>query len=183
MNIVGFAGSLRRASWNTALLQNAAKLMPEGADLHILSIDDIPLYSEDVEAEGIPDAVVVLKDRIADADGLVIATPEYNGGIPGVAKNVIDWASRPMADQARVLLGKPVALMGATPGAMGTAFSQSAWTQVLRTLRMSLYTRGGSMMLSRAYEQFDADGNLTDEKLRERLREFVDGFVDWVGRA
>jgi len=123
--LVGFAGSLRKDSFNRALIAAAAASMPAGSTLEVLSIDDVPLYNADVEStDGIPPAVVRIKDRIAAADGLVIATPEYNGGIPGIAKNVMDWASRPSEDIPRVFRGKPVALMGATPGGMGTAFSQ-----------------------------------------------------------
>src|SRR5262245_58190471 len=115
--IVGISGSLRRDSFNTALLRVAAQLMPEGAELAIETIAGIPLYDGDVEAsEGIPPRVVQLKNRISNADGLLLATPEYNNSIPGVLKNAIDWCSRPTTDIKSVFGGKPVALIGASPG-------------------------------------------------------------------
>lgn len=176
--LVGFAGSLRKGSFNRSLIAAAAASMPGGSTLEVLSIDDVPLYNADDEASGgIPPAVVRIKDRIAAADGLVIATPEYNGGIPGIAKNVMDWASRPSDDVPRVLRGKPVALMGATPGGMGTAFSQLAWEHVLRTLRMRLWTGGGPFYVSGAGKSFDADGR-PDPELAKRLAEYLAAFVD-----
>jgi len=175
--LVGFAGSLRRESFNRKLLRAASESMPAGATLEILAIDDVPLYNADVEtAQGIPPGVIAIKDRIAAADGLVIATPEYNGGIPGVAKNLIDWVSRPPDDVPRVLRGKPVALVGATPGGLGTAFSQAAWEHVLRTLRMRLWTGGGPFYLSAAPKSFDETGQPNDE-LKQRVTDYMAGFV------
>jgi NAD(P)H-dependent FMN reductase len=151
--------------------------MPAGSMLEVLAIDDVPLYNADLEtAQGIPESVTLIKNRIAAADGLVLATPEYNGGIPGVAKNLIDWVSRPADDIPRVLRGKPVALMGATPGGMGTAFSQTAWEHVLRTLRMRLWIGGGPFYLSAAPKSLDEDGQPNAE-LRQRLVEYMAGFV------
>ncbi|MDX1561882.1 MAG: NAD(P)H-dependent oxidoreductase [Gammaproteobacteria bacterium] len=175
--LVGFAGSLRAGSYNRALLRAAAAAMPDGASLEVLSIDDVPLYNGDVEErDGIPAAVQSIKDKIAAADGLVIATPEYNGGVPGVAKNVIDWISRPGSDIPRVTHGKPVALMGATPGGLGTAFSQAGWLQVLRTLRFRVWVGGGPFYLSSAPKSFDDDLNPNDE-LKERVATYMAGFV------
>jgi chromate reductase len=175
--LVGFAGSLRAGSYNRALLAAAAAAMPDGSSLEVLPIDGVPLYSADTEErDGIPESVTILKDRIADADGLVIATPEYNGGIPGVAKNVIDWISRPADDQPRVTHGKPVALMGATPGGLGTAFSQAAWLQVLRTLRMRVWVESGPFYLSAAFNSFDAAGNAKEE-LVDRVAAYMAAFV------
>lgn len=175
--LVGFAGSLRAGSYNRAMLAAAAAAMPDGASLDVLAIDGVPLYSGDIEeSSGIPESVTMLKDRIAGADGLVIATPEYNGGIPGVAKNVIDWISRPADDQPRVTHGKPVALMGATPGGFGTVFSQAAWLQVLRTLRMRVWVASGPFYLSAAFNSFDAAGN-ANEELVERVAAYMAAFV------
>jgi NAD(P)H-dependent FMN reductase len=175
--LVGFAGSLRKGSFNRSLIAAAAAAMPQGSTLEVLSIDDVPLYNGDVEAKpGIPPAVALLKDKIAAADGVVIATPEYNGGIPGVAKNVIDWFSRPPEDAKRVMGGKPIALMGATPGGMGTAFSQLAWEHVLRTLRMRLWTGGGPFYVSAAAKSFDAAGQPNDE-IKTRLKEYMAAYV------
>lgn len=181
VKLAGFAGSLRRHSYNRGLLQAAAELLPEGATLDIVPIDDIPLYNGDVEAaDGMPAAVTRLKDAIASADGLLLATPEYNNSIPGVAKNVIDWASRPPADSARVFAGKPVAIIGASPGGFGTILSQDAWLPVLRTLGTRPWFEG-RLMVSRAGNLFDDQGQLTDEATRERLREFIAGFAAFAG--
>lgn len=178
IHVIGIAGSLRKASYNRRLLAAAERLMPEYATLEIMPIDVIPLYDGDLEASsGIPRPVTALKDAIAGADGLLIATPEYNAGMPGVLKNVIDWVSRPGSDIPRVLHGKPVALMGATPGGFGTTFSQTAWLPVFRRLRMELWTGGGGLYVSRAGTVIDDEGGL-DEELEARLRAFVTGFVD-----
>jgi chromate reductase len=182
-NIIGFAGSLRRQSFNASLLRAAAALMPEGATLEIASIADFPLYDADVEdSTGIPAAVTQLKDRIAAADGLLIVTPEYNNSIPGVAKNAIDWLSRPDADVKRVFGNRPVAITGASPGNFGTTLSQTAWLPVIRTLRMRPYWEG-RLMVSRAHTLFDEAGDLTDEHTRKLLREFVHGFVRFAASS
>src|SRR5690349_14078305 len=119
------------------LLAAAVDAAPDGTTIEIESIDGIPLYDGDLEAEqGVPAAVQRLKQRIAGAGGLLIVTPEYNNSIPGVLKNAIDWLSRPPADIPRVFRGRPVAIMGATPGPGGTALSQAAWLPVIRTLGM-----------------------------------------------
>jgi chromate reductase, NAD(P)H dehydrogenase (quinone) len=174
--IVGLSGSLRRNSYNSGLLRAAAAEMPAGATLEIGSIAEIPLYDGDVEAAGFPPAVTTLKDRIAAVDGLLLVTPEYNNGIPGVFKNAIDWLSRPSSDIARVFGGKPVALIGASPGNYGTILSQDAWLPVLRTLKADFWA-GGRLMVGHADQAFDADMMLTDEKIRARLRDFMAGFV------
>jgi len=178
--IVGFSGSLRRGSYNSALLRAAVAMMPEGSRLDAHPIDAIPLYNGDEEtAHGVPPAVAALKDAIAAADGLLICTPEYNNSIPGVAKNAIDWLSRPAEDIARVFRGKPVALLGASPGGFGTILSQNAWLPVLRTLGAELWT-GGRLMVSRANTVFDAEGKLVDARIQEQLRGFVKGFVESI---
>jgi NAD(P)H-dependent FMN reductase len=179
IEIAGIAGSLRQASYNRALLRAAAELMPEGAVLKTLSIDAVPLYHGDVEARGIPTPVVTLKNALASAAGLVVATPEYNNGIPGVLKNAIDWMSRPAADIPRVFGGKPIALLGATPGGWGTVFAQTAWLPVLRTLRTKLWTAQGPFYVSGAAKVFD-DSGLVDAELRERLRKYMAAFVEHV---
>jgi chromate reductase, NAD(P)H dehydrogenase (quinone) len=175
--LVGLSGSLRQKSFNTALLNAAAELMPEGSELAIHTIRGIPLYDADVEAaEGIPAPVAALKDAVAACDGLLLVTPEYNNSIPGVFKNAIDWLSRPDADIRRVFGGKPVALMGASPGGFGTTLSQIGWLPVLRTLGTELWT-GKRLLVSRAHTLVDADGALTDAKTREQVRAFMLGFA------
>jgi chromate reductase len=177
IKLVGLSGSLRQGSFNSALLRAARGLMPEGAVLDIRSIRDIPLYDGDVEAaQGIPPSVAALKDAVAAANGLLLATPEYNNSIPGVFKNAIDWLSRPPADIKRVFGGKPVALIGASPGGFGTILSQNAWLPVLRTLGTEFWSEG-RLLVSRAQNVFDANGDLSDQKIAEQLRVFLHGFV------
>jgi NAD(P)H-dependent FMN reductase len=180
--ILGLSGSLRRGSFNSALLRAAATAMPTGSELAIGSIHGIPLYDGDVEAAtGIPAAVVQLKDAIAAADGLLLVTPEYNNSIPGVFKNAIDWATRPASDIARVFGGKPVALIGASPGGFGTILSQNAWLPVLRTLGTAFWSEG-RLLVSRAGTVFGPDGTLVDAKIRDALAGYLAGFVTHAQR-
>ncbi len=175
--LVGVSGSLRRGSYNTALLRAARALTPEGVDLDIGTIAGIPLYNADDEAsDGIPQAVETLKDMIAAADGLLLATPEYNNSLPGTLKNAIDWLTRPPDDVARVFAGKPVAIMGASPGGFGTTLSQIAWLPVLRTLGTKPWF-GRRLLVSRVDDAIDDDGRITDQALAAQLREFIDGFA------
>ena len=177
MEIVGLGGSLRRASFNAGLLRAASELMPGGATLTIHTIAGIPLYDADDEAaSGIPAPVRAIKDAIAMADGLLIATPEYNASIPGVLKNAIDWLSRPAEDIARVFGGKPVALIGASPGGFGTVLAQEAWLPVLRKLGAAPWF-GKQLTVAGAGNLFDKDGNLTDPGTRDKLREFLAAFA------
>jgi NAD(P)H-dependent FMN reductase len=178
--ILGISGSLRRGSFNTMLLRAAVELAPAGTTIEIGSIRDIPLYDADVEAStGVPAPVQALKDRIAGAAGLLIASPEYNNSIPGVAKNAIDWLSRPAADIPRVFGNKPVVVMGATGGPNGTLLAQVAWLPVLRTLGTA-YWSGGRMLVPGAGKLFDGEGRLADEPTRARLKTFVEGFTAFV---
>lgn len=177
--ILGISGSLRRGSFNTSLLRTAAESMPAGSELIIASIENIPLYNYDVEAQGIPQAVTDLKKQIIDASGLLLATPEYNNSVPGVLKNTIDWLSRPATDIKIVFAGRPVAVMGASPGGFGTVLSQNAWLPILRTLQTRPWF-GGRMMVSRAGSVFDANGTLTDEPIKKQLQQFMQGFVQFI---
>jgi NAD(P)H-dependent FMN reductase len=179
--IVGIAGSLRRGSHNAALLRAAAELAPEGTRVEIGSIRGIPLYDADAEAEqGIPQPVAELKDRIAAANGLLLVTPEYNNSLPGVLKNAIDWLSRPPRDVPRVFGDRPVAIMGATPGAGGTRLAQVALLPVLRTLGTRPWF-GKQLHVAGAGQVFDAEGRLVDEKVRKLLSEFMALFARFVG--
>ncbi len=177
--IIGISGSLRTGSYNTALLRTAAELAPASLRIESESIRDIPLYNADVEAQGMPAAVTRLKERIAAADGLLLVTPEYDNSIPGVMKNAIDWLGRPPADIARVFAHKPVALMGATPGRMGTAFSQVAWLQVLAYLNLRPFF-GVRVYVSNAGKVFDPEGRLTDTETRKLLTSYMNGFAEFV---
>ena len=178
--ILGISGSLRAGSFNTALLRAAADLLPAGSTLEVATLHGVPLYDGDAEAkDGIPSAVAALKEKVMACDGLLLATPEYNNGIPGVFKNAIDWLSRPAADIARVFGDKPFALVGASPGGFGTILSQNHWLPVLKTLGVQLWA-GNRLMVSRAGSAFDADGELVDAKLRDQLAGFVQGFATFA---
>jgi chromate reductase len=177
--IIGISGSLRKASYNTALLQTAKTLMPAGIDLEIVSIEGIPLFNEDLEKEGAPAQVNALKDKIATADALLISTPEYNNSIPGVLKNAIDWCSRPGADMARVFHGKPFALMGATPSGFGTLNAQTAWLPLIRYFKLRPCF-ANSLYLSAAHEKFDATLKLIDEMTLSSLKKFVEDFAAFI---
>lgn len=176
--IVAISGSLRAASFNTALLNAARNAFPDVIEL--ASIRGIPLYDADLESrEGVPAQVETLKERIARADGLLIATPEYNNSLPGVLKNTIDWLSRPPDDIPRVFYGKPVAIMGASLGNFGTILSQGAWLPVFRALRTRPWF-GGRLLVSRAQTLVSNQGELTDPKTLELLDAFVRGFIEFT---
>jgi NAD(P)H-dependent FMN reductase len=162
------------------LLRAAVEMAPLGATIEPESIDDIPLYDGDVEdREGIPHAVQQLKDRIAQADGLLLVTPEYNNSMPGTLKNAIDWLSRPADDIARVFRGRPVAIMGATIGMGGTALSQAAWLPVVRFLGMCPWFED-AVLISDCTRKFARDGRIADEATRRQVRRFVEGFAVFV---
>jgi chromate reductase, NAD(P)H dehydrogenase (quinone) len=181
--LIGISGSLRRGSFNTALLRAATELVPVGAELSVETIHGIPLYNADVETgDGIPERVSALKESIAAADGLLLATPEYNNSMPGVFKNAIDWLSRSPADIGRVFGGKPVAVLGASPGAFGTLLSQNAWLPVLRTLGTTPWY-GRRLLVSRAGDVFDEAGWLASDATKEQLRQFIEGFVAFIRRV
>jgi chromate reductase, NAD(P)H dehydrogenase (quinone) len=178
--VVGIAGSLRAGSYNAALLRAAAQLMPTGHSLEIATIKGIPLYDGDVEAsEGIPQLVTALKDRIAASDGLLLVTPEYNNGIPGVFKNAIDWLSRPPADIPRVFGNRPTAVIGASPGGFGTILAQNAWLPVLGTLGTRPWF-GRRLLVSRAGSVFNDAGELVDEKMKAQLQQFLHDFAQFA---
>jgi NAD(P)H-dependent FMN reductase len=181
MTIIGIAGSLRKNSFNAALLRAATECVSADTQLETVSIRDFPLYDGDAEeADGVPEPVRRIQERIAAADGLLLATPEYNNSIPGVFKNAIDWMSRPGREIPRIFGGRPVALMGATPGLGGTALAQSAWLPVFRVLQMRPWF-GGRLLVSGAGKVFDAQGRLVDELVRAQLEAFIAGFEAFVG--
>jgi chromate reductase, NAD(P)H dehydrogenase (quinone) len=176
--VCGIAGSLRRDSYNRALLRAAQELAPDGMEIRIFdSLAEVPPYNADVEAEGDPGPVTALKDAIKSADALLIATPEYNHGVPGVLKNAIDWASRPA--RGSVLTGKPTAILGASPGVTGTARAQTQ-------LRQAFVFTGTPALLQpeilvyRAGEKFDDSGSLTDAKTRKFVRRLLEELAAWT---
>lgn len=180
VRVIGIAGSLRRASLNRGLLRAAVDAAPEGMEITPFEgLARIPLYNADVEAEGDPEPVGELKEAIRRADALLVATPEYNFGVPGVLKNAIDWASRPARNS--VLNGKPAAIMGAAPGRFGTVRAQDAIRQsFLFTETLVMMTP--QLLVSGAGELFDADANLIDERTRARLTRFLEGLLEWTRR-
>ena len=181
--IIGICGSLRRASFNASLLRTAIELAPPELVIEVASIRDFPIYDGDVEAEaGLPAAVAQLKERIATSDGLLLATPEYNGSLPGVLKNAIDWLSRPARDIPRVFGDKPVGVIGATPGPGGTRLSQNAWLSVFRVLGLRPFF-GRSIFLAGSGQLFDQDGRLTDEKSRELVARYMSGLAGFINRT
>ena len=177
--VVAFAGSLRRGSFNGALLRAAAELAPAGMRIVPVEIDALPFYDADVEAAGDPPAVSAFKTAIAESDGIIIATPEYNDGIPGVLGNAIDWGSR-LPGRAP-LTGKPVALMGASPGQVGTARAQLYLRQVLGHVRARVLPPP-ELLVARAHERFDAELRLTDEGTRRVLDDLLQRFAGWIHR-
>jgi NAD(P)H-dependent FMN reductase len=178
--IIGISGSLRRSSFNTSLLRAAAEVAPAGVTIEVRTLHGIPLYDGDIESgPGIPEAVAKLKDEIAASDGLLLVTPEYNNSIPGVFKNAIDWLSRPDTDVARIFRGRPVALMGASPGRFGTTLSQAAWLPVLRTLGTRPWF-DERLLVFEARKAFDESGRLVDPHTRERMVKFVAGYSAFV---
>jgi chromate reductase, NAD(P)H dehydrogenase (quinone) len=178
VRILGIAGSLRRQSYNRALLRAATQIAPEGAAIDIFEIDGIPPFSEDDE-QNPPAKVVEMKRRIREADAVLFVTPEYNYSIPGVLKNAIDWASRPYGDSA--WSGKPAAIMGASIGRIGTARAQYHLRQVMVFLNMFPLNQP-EVMVGAANEHFDSEGNLTDEQTREYVRLLLQSLVDWTRR-
>ena len=180
VHLLGISGSLRAGSYNTALLRAASALSGDDVTLDVATLHGIPLYDADLEArEGLPPAVADLKARVVASDGVLLVTPEYNNGIPGVFKNAIDWLSRPADDIPRVFGGRPFALAGASPGGFGTVLSQAHWLPVLKALGVDLWA-GGRLLASRSGSLFDADGALVDDKLRTQLAAFVQGFAGYV---
>jgi len=178
--ILGISGSLRSRSFNTALLRAAQATTGPEVKLEVATLHGIPLYDGDAEQrDGLPAAVAGLKERVVASDGVLLCTPEYNNGIPGVFKNAIDWLSRPADDIARVFGDRPFAVIGASPGGFGTLLAQNAWLPVLRTLRVR-YWSGGRLLVSRAHTLMGADGELADQATRKLLGEFVQDFARFI---
>jgi chromate reductase len=166
IRVLGIAGSLRRGSYNRALLEAARELAPPNLELQIFDLADVPLYNGDVEAAGDPAAVRDLKAQIARADALLVATPEYNGAISGVLKNAIDWASRP---PERALRGKTAAVIGATPGRSGTHRAQLSARQVLENVGAKVLP-GPTVALAQAADHFAPPGRLQTDEVRAQLK-------------
>jgi chromate reductase len=178
VNILGFAGSLRKGSYNRSLLRAALELVPQEAKLEIFDLDGIPLFNQDLENQP-PEKVKEFKAKIRAADAILIATPEYNYSIPGVLKNAIDYASRPYGDNA--FAHKPVAIMGASVGMMGTARAQYHLRQCFVFLTCFALNQP-EVMVPFAPEKIDRDGKVTDPKTREMISELLQSLVAWTKR-
>ena len=178
--ILAISGSLRAGSYNTALLRAAQGLVKRPVELELVTLHGIPLYDGDVETrDGIPDSVKALKEKVVASDGVLLGTPEYNNGVPGVFKNAIDWLSRPPSDIPRVFKGRPFAMIGASAGGFGTILAQNGWLPVLRTLGVRYWT-GGRLMVARAGKVFGEDGELKDEAIRDQLAKFITEFAGFT---
>ncbi|MGA8761980.1 MAG: NAD(P)H-dependent oxidoreductase [Candidatus Sulfotelmatobacter sp.] len=178
VSILGIAGSLRRDSYNRMALRTAQQLAPDDAKIEIFDLAAIPLFNQDEEKTP-PAAVTEFKKRIRAADAILIATPEYNFGIPGVLKNAIDWGSRPYGDNS--WNDKPVAIMGASPGLLGTARAQLLMRHLLTFVNMHTVNQP-EVMIAKANEKFDASGNLTDETSQKLMRQLLQNLVNWTRR-
>ncbi len=176
INILGFAGSLRKGSYNRALLGAAVELTPRDARLEIFGLEGIPVFNQDLE-QSMPDKVREFKSKIKSADAILVVTPEYNYSIPGVLKNAIDWASRPSGDNS--FEGKPVAVMSASTGILGGARAQYHLRQVFVTLNMHPVNKP-EIFVTLANQKFDDKGTLTDEKTREFVKKLLEALVTWT---
>ncbi|HZP13342.1 MAG TPA: NADPH-dependent FMN reductase [Nevskiaceae bacterium] len=180
-SLVVIPGSWRTGSFNVALARAAIAAAPAGCTCVLESIKDIPLYDGDVEARGTPAAVTRLKEVVAAADGVLMVSPEYNNSVPGTFKNAIDWLSRPDTDIARVFGGRPFGLIGASPGMGGTRLSQNAWLPTLRVLGVNLYS-ARFFYVAGAHKVFDPSGALVDDKTRDVLGKYMQGFGAFVAK-
>jgi chromate reductase len=179
VEILGFAGSLRKDSYNRALLRAASKMMPTNTRLEVFDLEGIPLFNQDYETQP-PEKIKEFKNKIRSADAILIATPEYNYSIPGVLKNAIDWVSRPPGDN--VLRGKPVAIMGASTGRFGTARAQYHLRQCFVFLDM-LPINHPEVMISNAKDSFDERGKLKDAKAEQLVAELIKQLVVWTEKV
>jgi chromate reductase len=178
IRILGLAGSLRKNSYNRSALRAAQELVPEEAVLETHELDGIPPYNQDLENPA-PEAVQRLKAKVRAADAILFVTPEYNYSVSGVLKNAIDWASRPYGDNPWD--GKPCAIMGASVGMLGTARAQYHLRQMCVFLNMFPLNRP-EVMIANAAEKFDAQGNLTDAKTRQKIQEQLRALASWIAR-
>ena len=178
IKILAFAGSLRKGSYNKALIRAAQELTPENAIIEVFDLEGIPPFNQEQENTP-PEKVKEFKEKIRNADALLIATPEYNFSVPGVLKNAIDWASRPKAGNP--LEGKPVAIMSASTGRFGGARAQYHLRQSFIFLNMHPVNRP-EVMLSDASHNVDANGNVTNEQTRQLIRQLLEALATWTSR-
>ena len=181
IKVVAISGSLRRDSYNTAALRAAMELKPEGMTISLADFRDLPLYSDEIDGDATPEVVRSFKAQIRGADGILIASPEYNFSIPGGLKNAIDWVSRGPVAMKNDFANKPVAILGASGGLLGTARMQYHLRQVLGALDAHLLNKP-EVMISQAPSKFDASGKLTDDATREVLKKQLAAFEAWIHR-
>lgn len=181
LHVIGIAGSLRIHSFNRGLLRAAQDVAPAGMQITIMDVTPIPFYNADVEAQGDPAPVAQLKSAVEQADALLIAVAEYNYGMSGVLKNTIDWLSRPPAHS--VLHGKPVALIGASPGMAGTTRAQLQLRQTFVYTQTLVMPPPPEVLVAQAQQKFDAEGNLIDEDTRARIQRLLKALVTWTQRV
>ena len=180
MNLLGIAGSLRAGSFNASLIRAAAAAAPDGMEVAPFDrLGDVPPYNDDVRQQAFPEPVAALGDRIRAADGVLIATPEYNYGVPGVLKNAIDWVSRLPEQPFR---DKPIGIMGAAMGNLGTARSQYDLRRSFIFLEGLVMNRP-EIFVGGAHTKFDDDGALTDGPTRDLLADYMKAFAAWIGRV
>ena len=179
LRILAISGSLRKASFNTGLLRAAQEIAPDGMEITIFDIKDLPFYNGDVEAQGDPAPVLALKTAVRDADAVLFATPEYNWGTSGALKNAIDWASRDREEGS--LMGKPGTIIGAG-GRAGTARAQMQLHETLAETGSIMMAKPGVQVQAFAPGIFDPDGNLIDDNTKELLRRHLDEFTTWISR-
>lgn len=176
IKVLGFAGSLRKDSYNRALLRNASQLLPENMELEIFDLSSIPIYNDDIRVTGYPETVQLFRNKIAEADALLIATPEYNYSIPGVLKNAIDWVSRP---PNQPFDGKPVGVMGASGGISGTIRAQTHLRDIFVFVN-AIPLNKPQLYIQKAQDQFDKEGNLTNEATRNQLKKLLEALAKWT---
>jgi chromate reductase len=178
LKILGISGSLRKGSLNTAALRACGEMLPAGMSMTIARIDDIPLFNQDVFDAGLPESVKRFRAEVAAADGLLIASPEYNFSLSAALKNAIDWASRP---PNQVFQDKPIAVFSASQGPLGGARVQYDLRRILGQLWGHVLPRP-EVFIGVAPSKFDAQGKLTDEATRKFLSDLLVGFKAWIER-
>ena len=178
LKIQSISGSLRRDSFNTRLIREMATVAPDSVAIELATLHDIPFYNGDIESEsGIPRAVEVLRDQIKASDGIILAMPEYNAGMPGVLKNALDWLTRPPKEMGPTFSGRPLALAGATPGGLGTALAQAGSLTVLRQLKVRLFP--DHLRVSSASDRLNSEGK-PDAELAKQLERWLQAYVRFI---
>lgn len=179
MHILGISGSLREHSYNTALLRTAGVLLPADVTMTIASLRDLPFYDGDIDAEPQPAAVTAFKEQISQADGVIIATPEYNYSYSGVLKNAIDWASR---GATRPFIDKPVAVIGASPGNFGAVRAQTDLRRLMSAVSGSVLPRP-ELLVSNVHSKINDDGIITDEATLKVYRTLLSNFIEFINHS